>query len=345
MKKQKYVKSHRRNSTPWDSKDNLSCTEIFIKENYNNQYRDSHKRLKDTNEAEFLNDIKVNNCHWCLSTNIVKNGKYKTGIIRYHCKNCGKNFNIFSNTLLDHHKLNSYEQIKNMLDIFCGVSFRSTSKIQRNSPTTTKYWFKKAAIALESYVKSIILSGNIYMDTMFISVEKKKIMFSNGIKKFRGLSQNLISVLVATDLKHIIAIELGTGKPSGEQVAATMYERIEKGSNLYCDEDNSFLQIVQEQELKIHSYNSKYLKTLSDDENPIQPVNDAILLISAFLDSHKGFDRDELQDYLNMVCFNNIKGVNKLKASEMLLDFILNKSFETAKTLRYRKYYEKKQQK
>ena len=65
-----------------------------------------------------------------------------------------------------------------MLDIFCGVSFRSTSKIQRNSPTTTKYWFKKAAIALESYVKSIILSGNIYMDTMFISVEKKKIMFS-----------------------------------------------------------------------------------------------------------------------------------------------------------------------
>ena len=34
MKKQKYVKSHRRNSTPWDSKDNLSCTEIFIKENY-----------------------------------------------------------------------------------------------------------------------------------------------------------------------------------------------------------------------------------------------------------------------------------------------------------------------
>ena len=71
LKKQKYAKSHRRNSTPWDSKDNLSCTEIFIKENYNNQYRDSHKRLKDTNEAEFLNDIKVNNCHWCLSTNIV----------------------------------------------------------------------------------------------------------------------------------------------------------------------------------------------------------------------------------------------------------------------------------
>lgn len=92
----------------------------------------------------------------------------------------------------------------------------------------------------------------------------------------------------------------------------------------------------------MYSYNSEYLKSLPDDINPIQPVNDAIFLISEFLNKHKGFNRDELQDYLNMICFNNIKGINKLKGAEILLDFVLNSSFETVKTLKYRQYYRKK---
>lgn len=342
MRKNNLRKSHRRNSTPWDEKEFLSCTEKFIKANYNKEYDEVHKSLKETGEADILNGIKVNKCHWCLSNNIVKNGKYKTGIIRYHCKDCTRNFNIFSNTLLDHHKLNAYEQIKNMLDLFCGISFHSISKIQRNSPTTTKYWFKKACLALSSFIDSIVLKDKVYIDTMFINVEKKDIKLKETGKKFRGLSRNQICILVATDQKHILAFEIGVGKPTAEKVAAFMYDKIEKKSKLYCDEDNSFSQLAQEQDLKMYSYNSDYLKSLPDDMNPIQPVNDAIFLISEFLNKHKGFNRDELQDYLNMICFNNIKGINKLKGAEILLDFVLNSSFETVKTLKYRQYYRKK---
>lgn len=67
--------------------------------------------------------MKVTKYHRCFSNNITKNGKYKTGKTSYHCKDCVRNFNVFTNTLLDYHKLNTYEEIKNMLDIFCGVSF------------------------------------------------------------------------------------------------------------------------------------------------------------------------------------------------------------------------------
>ena len=340
MKKYNYIKSHRRNCTPWDEEETLSCTQKLIKYNYNKEYADAHANLKTSGEADFLNEMKVTKCHWCSSNNIIKNGKYKTGIIRYHCKECGRNFNIFTNTLLDHHKLNAYEEIKNMLDIFCGVSFRSTTKIQRNSPTTTKYWFKKIAIASKSYLDSVVLKGKVYLDTMFVTVEKSQLI-TNSNKKLRGLSRKQICVLVATDLKHILAFELGLGKPNGEKIAAIMDERIEPRSTLFCDEDNSFNQLSQEQKLKVFSYNSKYLKTLDDNSNPIQPVNDAILLISDFLSSHKGFKRNELQDYLNVVCVNNIKGNNKLDTANMLFEYILNNSFECEKTLKYRKYYEK----
>ena len=80
---------------------------------------------------------------------------------------------------------------------------------------------------------------------------------------------------------------------------------------------------------------------MDDNSNPIQPVNDAILLISDFLGNHKGFKRNELQDYLNVVCINNIKGNSKLDTANMLFEYILNNSFECEKTLKYRKYYEK----
>ena len=342
MRKNNNIKSHRRNSTPWDNCKDLSCTQKFIKQNYNKEYNEAHKNLKASGEAEILNGFKVLKCHWCLSTNIVKNGKYKTGIIRYHCKDCGKNFNIITNTLLDHHKLNAYEQVKNMLDLFCGISFHSISKIQRNSPTTTKYWFKKVALALSFYIDSITLKGKVYIDTMFVNVEKKKISFSTKGKKLRGLSKNQICIVVATDTKHILAFEIGVGKPTGEKIAAVLYEKIEMNSKLFCDEDNSFLQLAQEQKLKVFSYNSEYLKTLTDDNNPIQPVNDAILLISEFLNKHKDFNREELQDYLNIICYNNIKGINKLNGAEILLEYILNNSFETVKTLKYREYYKKR---
>lgn len=94
MKKYNYNKSHRRNSTPWDEEETLSCTQKLIKHNYNKEYDGAHTSLKTSGEAEFLNEMKVTKCHWCFSNDIIKNGKYKTGIIRYHCKECGRNFNI-----------------------------------------------------------------------------------------------------------------------------------------------------------------------------------------------------------------------------------------------------------
>lgn len=120
-----------------------------------------------------------------------------------------------------------------------------------------------------------------------------------------------------------------------------MDERIEPYSKLFCDKYNSFNQLSQEQNLKVFSYNRNYLKMLDDNLNPIQPVNDAILLISDFLRKLKGFKREELQEYLDVVCINNVRGNNKLDTANMLLEYISCSSFEFEKAFKYRKYCEK----
>lgn len=83
MKKYNYIKPHMRNSTHWDEEETLSCPQKLIKHNYNQEYDDTDTRLKVSNEAEFLNEIKPTKCQQCFSNNIIKNGKYKTGFIRY----------------------------------------------------------------------------------------------------------------------------------------------------------------------------------------------------------------------------------------------------------------------
>ena len=90
-------------------------------------------------------------------------------------------------------------------------------------------------------------------------------------------------------------------------------------------------------ELKLidESYNSLWLKTKKDDDNPLRPINHQCDLLRQFLNTHSGFDRDDLQDYLNLYCFMNSGHKKKLEKVEELLILSLN----TEVTLKYRELY------
>ena len=83
------------------------------------------------------------------------------------------------------------------------------------------------------------------------------------------------------------------------------------------------------------SYKSTYLKTLDDESNPLRPINHQCDLIRQFLNTHSGFDRDDLQNYLNLYCFMNSKLRNKLEKVNILLELVLN----TKATLKYRNLF------
>ena len=74
--------------------------------------------------------------------------------------------------------------------------------------------------------------------------------------------------------------------------------------------------------------------------NPLNRINHYCDLLKKFLNFHPGFDRDELQDYLNLFSFMMNKPHNKLEKVNILLEKAINSS----KRITFRDYYFKKKQ-
>lgn len=69
------------------------------------------------------------------------------------------------------------------------------------------------------------------------------------------------------------------------------------------DEEKAHNILVDTLHLQEEKYSSKYLKTLSDEDNPLRPVNDLHKLLKAFMKAHGGYDRKQLQDWMNLFYF------------------------------------------
>ena len=90
--------------------------------------------------------------------------------------------------------------------------------------------------------------------------------------------------------------------------------------------------LVRELSLKSKCYSSKEMKGLADSENPLYPINRIHNLLKMFLNAHSGFNRDELQGYLNLYSFV----INEPEEHLEKVEKIINLVFENPKSLRYR---------
>ena len=145
-----------RQKTPWDSKDEKTILQNFVSKKYKENYKAKHPKLIDTDEAELLNSITINNCRYCDSENIKKNGKSKNCVQIYYCKDCGE----------------ITEWIEFLLDIFNYGSTSLTSRVNKNSMNTSTYWLQKVFLILREYQKDILLKKEVYIDEMFYTVIK-----------------------------------------------------------------------------------------------------------------------------------------------------------------------------
>ena len=80
------------------------------------------------------------------------------------------------------------------------------------------------------------------------------------------------------------------------------------------------------------------IKKLDDKDNPMNRINHMCSALRKFLDSHPGFNRDELQDYLNLFVFMMSEPKEKLEKVNLLLEM----AFKTQKVVKFREYYKKK---
>lgn len=324
-----------RQKTPWDKNDTKTLLQVFVTNKYKENYKIKHPKLNDTNEAIILNSIKIDKCCYCNSENIKKNGFTTNMVQRYYCKNCKIGFTPTSGTIFDGHKISITEWIEYLLDLFNYGSTSLISKVNKNSINTSIFWLHKVFLLLRENQKDIILKGNVYIDEMFYTVIKKDIKTKEG-KKLRGISKNQYCIGIGCDKNNVFAKVECFGKTTSDITKDTFINHIESGSKLIHDDEKSHKKLVKELKLIDESYKSTYLKHLDDKENPLRPINHHCDLLRQFLNTHSGFDRDDLQDYLNLYCFMNSNPRNKLEKVNKLLELALT----TKVSLKYREFFE-----
>lgn len=330
-------KNHSRKKTPWDHNNDLSPMESFIKSKYLDSYDYKHPSIKDTKEADLLNSYEVSCCKRCNSLDFKKKGFTKNGIQRYFCNTCKRYFNVLTSTLFDNHKISISEWIEFCLDIFRFESINLTSKTNKNSFTTSKYWLYKLFYIIEDIQDDIVLEGNVYIDETFYPVIESNKIVKDG-KKLRGLSKNQICIGIAYDGRYVYARVEGFGKTSQKKTKDTFINHIKAGSHLIHDKEKSHKILIKELKLTDKSYDANKLKKYKDKDNPLNPINRQCYLLKRFLRSHSGFDRDDIQYYINLYCFISNPPVNKLEKVEI----ILNRAIDFTKSLKYRDFYTSK---
>ena len=298
--KHKYITKSLR-SFPF-SDDNLTPSEELFKCTLDEWYSAKHRSISNE-EVNFINSIAIKKCPYCEYTSFIKNGHRKEDKIqKYKCNKCNKSFTPLTNTIFDSHKIPISEWFEYLLHLFEFHSIKSSSYDNRNANSTGRYWLVKVFEVLKGIQDDVILEGTIYLDeTYFPKIESDNV--TKDDKKLRGISRNKLGVAVATDLNSSIFIVTGTSKPSDKTTLLAYGKHIKEGSTIIHDKEKSHNVLVNKLNLVSKAYSSEELKDLKDKDNPLKPVNDLHMLAKRFIRQHGSYNRDDLQDWMNLLWF------------------------------------------
>jgi transposase-like protein len=320
-----------RRKTPWDGGTGLTPTQEFLRAHYLEHYEARHPRLSETGEAEMINSFVPTSCPYCGCEQFIRRGLTANGIQRYSCS-CGQRFLPTTRTIFDGHKISVSEWMEYCLNLFGYVSINADSWNNKNAFSTSQYWLKKLFLTLENSQNSIILSETVWLDETYYPVIASQIDRKEDGTKYRGLSHNQICIGAATDKRNVLCFVEGTGKPSQRKSFQTFSSHIAPGSTLVHDKEAAHRKLVSELSLRSQEYSAKDLKGLKDCDNPLDPVNDLHNSLKKFLNAHSGFNRSNLQDYLNLFAFVRNPPFEPLEKVETLMHL----AFHNPKSLRYR---------
>ena len=209
MRKGETQKSRRK--TPWDGETNLTPTQAFLKENYDERYNVNHRTVEESDEAEMVNSYAPIKCPFCGSVKFKKNGYTDSGVQRYKCT-CNKTFLPTTGTIFDEHKLSISEWMEYCLNLFRHVSITADSWNNKNAFTTSRYWLQKLFLTLDGVQSNIVLGGTVWLDETFYRVRSEDVERNEDGSKLRGVSKNQMIIGVATDKQNTVFFSGRHGK-------------------------------------------------------------------------------------------------------------------------------------
>jgi hypothetical protein len=303
-------------------------------------YRYRHAPCALDGEADFFNAYMKDRCPSCGSLRIEKNGYRPDGIRRWRCLDCGRTFTPATGTIFESRKLPVADWTEFLLEVFSFESLSEITRSGRRSRTTPPFWLAKLFCVLEGVQDDTVLSGRVQLDETFYPVARKDQKRHEDGTKLRGAysTDKLCIGIVCDDSgKSLFKLE-GFGKTSKDKTWDAFATHIKPGSVLVHDQENGHNKLVKELGLRSEVYPSRKYSRLPDAQNPLADVNHLCYLLKRFLGSHSGFDRGNLEGYLDLFWVMMNPPAEKMEKAA----FVLNRAMDNPKYLSYRDFYSHK---
>lgn len=329
-------KSERRwpsaSATPWDgaSPEELGPAELLVMRGHRDLYAARHEAA---DEAGFFNAYEREACPWC-GGRPWRDGFDRRGVRRWRCASCGRRFGPATGTIFEDAKLPVREWAEFLAQVLSYESIAEVTRLGRRSPTTPPYWLAKTFAVLEGVQDGVVLSGRVELDETYFPVAGRDVVRVDG-RELRGLSRNKLCIGIACDAGRSVFVEEGVGKTSGRRTWEAMGSHISAGSELVHDLEKAHGRLVRDLGLASEAHDSREIKLLPDKDNPLGRVNHLCDLCKQFLRAHSGFDRGDLQHYLDLFAVAMNPPSDKMEKAAMVLD----RAMRCPRTLRFREYY------
>lgn len=323
-------------ATPWSAMnpDELTPAQSLVKASHDGIYAFRHEPF--AGDADFFNGYERSMCPICGSAEISRSGHDRGGIQRYRCARCRKTFTPMTGTIFEDHRLPLTAWADFVLQAVSFESVATMTREDRRADTTSPYWMAKLFAVLGGIQDDVVLSGNVQIDEKYYPLASKDQVLRPDGKRPRGLSRNQICIAVGWCSEGASYFSrMGLGKPSKSRVWDALGGHIKRGSKIDHDMERAHGVLVDRLGLDSTVHNSRDIKLLADRENPLREVNRLCFLLELFLNSHSGFNRSDLDGYLDLfwVAMNPPK--DKLEKVAMVLD----RAMRCPKTLRFREFY------
>lgn len=322
-------------ATPWDDvpAGELTPAQSAVMAGHRSIYAFRHGR--SAADADFFNGYPRDACPFCGGA-VARNGHAASGVQKYRCHACGRSSTPATGTIFDNSKLPVAAWADFILQALSFESVNAMTREDRRADTTAPYWMAKLFAVLSGVQDGVVLGGRVWVDEKYWPVASRDAARTAEGKLPRGLSRNQICIAVGTDGGgRSVFVRAGLGKPSRARAWAALGGHIAPGSTLVHDMEASHAVLVERLGLADERHNARALKGVPDGENPLAPVNRMCCFVERFLRSHPGFDRDDLQGYLDLLHVAMNPPRDKLEK----VAFVLDRAMRCPKTLRFREFY------
>jgi transposase-like protein len=289
---------------------------------------------------QVCNDVskeQVVNCPHCDNSDIYGHGIYK-GRKRYKCKNCGKTFNDLTGTAIS--GIKKVDKFHEYLQLTIeSLTIRKAAELLDLNVKTIFDWRHKLLSSL-LLVNGQVFSGIVECDDKQLDINEKgrrnldrdAYKRPSDRKKKRGVSNDKVSIMVATDRKENPTMKIAKiGRVDEESIEKTIGGLVDKKNILCSDSHPSIIAWAGTKKLEHHTFVATR-QHVKDKCYHVQHVNSLDSLYERWVSRFNGISTKYLPQYLNWFVF-----LRKIKGTiNPLMDFarVISSNIGTLKTFR-----------